>query len=319
MKKKILTKTFTVFLVATMLLSITACGAKTTTSDKQTTSNTENSSTDNSSTDNSSTENNSTENNETDTYMTTENYKPLEDIIEDDSFEETRWAKDVTSSAMEMIAFKTEYPLSAGANDSIAVEFDMSTSEGSVKINDAKLDFYGACIEGAAIIDVDKSDAYKEVLVYDAGPSDDPEVIIYRYVDGEIYELGGFYGRYSYNMVLFNSKGGIMDALDYIEFLEEQIVVQYQIVSDNKAKEIDVDYSGALGKKYKVAYDITVAFAETEDTDLNKAHDIVDINQYLKLKAGDEIVLIKADQDSLAYYIELPDGRRGMMLTQLAG
>lgn len=313
MKRKTLSRTLAVAVVAMTLFSATACNTKDTTLDELKTSNKETSSTETSSTENSSED--IFDNN----YMTTEGYKSLEDIIEDNSFEEIRWGKDATSSTMEMIAFKTEYPLSAGANDTITIEFDMSTSDGSIMINDAKCDFFGECIEGAAIIDVDKSDVYKDVVVYDAGASDDPEVIIFRYVDGTIYEVGCFYGRYDYNAILFNSKGGVIEASDYIDFLDKQIVVQYQITPDNKAKEIDVDYSNALGKKYKMAYDMTVAFAETEDTDLDKVYDIVDIEKYLTLKAGDEIVLVKADLERTAYYVELPDGRRGMMVTQLAG
>ena len=184
MKRKTLSRTLAVAVVAMTLFSATACNTKDTTLDELKTSNKETSSTETSSTETGSTETSSTENSSEDTsdnnYMTTEGYKPLKDIVEDNSFEEIRWGKDATSSTMEMIAFKTEYPLSAGANDIINIEFDMSTLEGSIMINDAKYDFFGACIEGATIIDVDKSDAYKDVVVYDAGMSDDPEVIIHR-------------------------------------------------------------------------------------------------------------------------------------------
>ena len=159
MKRKTLSRTLAVAVVAMTLFSATACNTKDTTLDELKTSNKETSSTETSSTENSSED--IFDNN----YMTTEGYKPLKDIIEDNSFEEIRWGKDTTSSTMEMIAFKTEYPLSAGANDTITIEFDMSTSDGSIMINDAKCDFFGECLVGAAIIDVDKSDVYKDVVV----------------------------------------------------------------------------------------------------------------------------------------------------------
>ena len=45
----------------------------------------------------------------------------------------------------------------------------------------------------------------------------------------------------------------------------------------------------------------------------------LDLKSYTTLKVGEEITIIKAEISTTVYYVELSDGRRGIMITQLAG
>lgn len=86
----------------------------------------------------------------------------------------------------------------------------------------------------------------------------------------------------------------------------------------NTLKEEHVDCHKAFGKKYKFVKNMTVSFMETADTDLENAYKYFN-DDFTGLEAGDEIVIIDAKISEYKYYVELADGRRGVMITQLAG
>lgn len=243
-------------------------------------------------------------------YMTTKGFIPLSQAIEFYEFE-----KDENEDSMFIYAdstYRGEYRLCSDAKDIITVDFDYDANEGYIEVNDVKSTFYASAISNVAIIDIDKNDSYKEVAIYDEGPSADPTIILYRYCDGELYNLGEFCGRYDFDYVLFDQQGRIIDAEGYIEFLDTQIVASYYDIEDNNAVKVLVDLSGALNQKYRVSRDIMVAFNTSKE-------DIYDLDNLITIKAGEEIVLIEAYESLVEFCIELPDGTRGYITTQIAG
>lgn len=244
-------------------------------------------------------------------YMTTEGFYHLNEVIDSYTFAKEDGNEDVN------VKFTGEYSLTSDAKDIITVGGNYDTCEAYIEINGIKKNFGADCVENVAIIDLDEKDTYKEIAVYDAGPSNDPNIIFFRLVDGEIYEMGYACARYDYNEILFDKNGRIIDGYGYISFTDTQVVADYYEIKDNSFDKIQADYESALGEKYTITENITVAFIETENTNVFEAAS--DEEEYVELKVGDEIILLDDESPSCLYYVELPDGRRGVIRTQLAG
>ena len=238
--------------------------------------------------------------------MTTKGFIPLSQAIESYVFE-----KEDSMFIYADSTYRGEYRLCCEAKDIIVIKFDYDMSEGYVEVNGEKESFYATAISNVAIVDIDKTDSYKEIALYDEGPSDDPAIILFRYCDGELYNLGEFYGRYDHDYVLFDHEGKILSADGYIDFLDTKIVAKYYEVKGNKSVSVSADTSGALNKSYRVSKDMSVAFSTSKDH--------VDLENIITIKAGEKIVLLEAYEGLVEFYVELPDGTKGYITTQLAG
>ncbi len=239
--------------------------------------------------------------------MTTKGFIPLSQAIESYVFE-----KEDSMFIYADSTYRGEYRLCCEAKDIIVIKFDYDMSEGYVEVNGEKESFYATAISNVAIVDIDKTDSYKEIALYDEGPSDDPAIILFRYCDGELYNLGEFYGRYDHDYVLFDHEGKILSADGYIDFLDTKIVAKYYEVKGNKSVSVSADTSGALNKSYRVSKDMSVAFSTSKD-------DVYDLENIITIKAGEKIVLLEAYEGLVEFYVELPDGTKGYITTQLAG
>ena len=62
--------------------------------------------------------------------------------------------------------------------------------EFEIRINDFFIKGEGEEIESIRIIDIDKGDRFKEIVVFEAGPSDDPELTYYYYNGKEVILMG---------------------------------------------------------------------------------------------------------------------------------
>ena len=157
------------------------------------------------------------------------------------------------------------------------------------------------------IVDIDTSDSYKEIAVYDAGPSGDPNVIFYRYADNKLSEIGYGEANRDYDEILFDKKGNVIDEYGYVDFIDLPIVVKYKDMKAESSTEVYVSYSGALNKTYTVSRNITVAFTESDDINVENLNGNI---EYISLKEGDKIVLIDMKLEWKTFYIELPDGTK---------
>lgn len=248
-------------------------------------------------------------------YMTTEGFVTLYDIREDFQYSVENvdeWNR----------IYRGEYALYGDTKCEIVVaDYCHNVSYEDIRnpyieINGVKKRIYLESFKDIAIIDLDTTDEYKEVVVLDDGPSADPYFHIFRYDGEKLYQVCEVYGVYRHEYILFDTKGSIMDMNCYIEFLDTHIVNQYYTCKDDVVEIVHTDYESALNKTYTIRRDMCFAFTECDIDDENV---YLDINDLYNLKKGDKIKLIRMDNDNERYYIQLPDGRKGYMSTRVAG
>ena len=244
------------------------------------------------------------------TYMTTEGFYKLNEVTENYSFKKTE------NEDKGYVKYSGEYGLTSGNKNTIEVGYTKNDREGYVEIDGNRVSMSVDNIEDVKIVDIDISDSYKEIAVYDAGPSGDPNVIFYRFTENKVREIGYGEANTYYDEILFDKHGRVIDEYGYIDFIDIPIVVKYKDMKSNSEQEVVVDYSSALNKTYTISRNITVAFTKSDDENMKN---INGDTEYIELKAGDKIVLIGMKLEWKTFYIELPDGRRGIVETQLAG
>lgn len=253
-------------------------------------------------------------------YMTAESFKPVSKIVEEYEFsckyvenDDSQLAGTVYSDKI----FKGKYELNNNKKYEIVVEDYGRTSDSYIQINGNKKDISIDRIEKAAIIDINTADEYKEVVLYDIGPSGDPSLKIFRYDGSKIYDMGSYNGDGSYDDILFDSEGKIIDSTGYIDFIDTQVVSKYYLCNGDTVVEKNVNSEGALDKTYSISKDIEVAFLESNDSNMEDVS--IPIENTVLLKEGENIKLIKADTENKIYYVQLSDGRIGYITTQIAG
>ena len=218
--------------------------------------------------------------------------------------------------------YEGKYSLTEGSEDKIVFceyyyKSGFDVKRPYIEVNGVRKEIRNDDVVKVAIVDMDTTDKYKEIALYDQGPSADPNIKLYRYVDGEIYEIGHYSGSV-YGEILMDSKGKVVDDWGYISFIENTFVYKYHTVVDNEETEVDVDCEKYLNQTYTLARDIGVSFVKSNNSNL--AHIDLDFNldDLTHLNAGETIKIIKII-DSILFYVQLPDGRIGYILTQTAG
>lgn len=251
------------------------------------------------------------ENTNTQEYMTADGFHPVFDLAEDYDF------------VMEQVnevekKFIGEYELNLGTVDKIEVGSNSKNQEIYIDINgNRKVIESVADLTDVKVIDLDRKDSSKELVIYDAGPSDDPCLIFFKVTDGEAKELGYACGMTNFHDVLVDGDGKIIDGYGYIDFLEVAFVDEYNLLVGDSFVKNKEDFSGALGKKYTCIERRMVGFLETDTADLNE--DYYGIEDTIELMSGDELTLLDANVGKGLYFVELADGRKGVIRLQMAG
>lgn len=306
MKGKLFTKHVAMLMLATCILSVAGCN-KDDDNSRQLDSHEETSS------------ESVTDSYDNKSYMTTEGFYPISSIANSYILEMKYMEDDESFDKGTVYGGKTysgEYTLTSGEKDTIFIADYEGSNEAYIEINGIKKDISVDHIEAVGFADIDERDEYKEIVLYDLGASADPSLRIFRFCDNTIYDLGVYSGN-DYNDILFDKKGRIIEDTGYIDFVDPQVISDYFEVINNEATSTSVDYSAAMNKTYKLSKDLTVAFCETDSDNLEEAQ--INLDNLIELKAGQEIKLLKIDLSNELYYVELPDGRRGVFTTHLAG
>lgn len=243
-------------------------------------------------------------------FMTIEGFVPLSAMKEECKFEKTVLNPEDKEEYPD-IKMEAEYSLSGGSNDKITVTYISKKWESKLSVNDSTVDCPIEIITDAMIIDIDSTDNYKEIAILGVGPALEPVVFIYGYVDGKLYNYGDYQGADEYDEILFDKKGKFIDIGCYDYFIAEKYLYKYHQIKDNAACEIVVDYKSALNRKYTILKDIYVAFGETDEIKFDD--NLVDYTNVFKLKVGEKIVIIDEQKDNGLYYVQLPDGRKGLL------
>lgn len=243
-------------------------------------------------------------------FMTTEGFISLSAMKEDCKFEKTNFNPEDKSEYPDM-KMEAEYSLGGGSKDKIIVTHTSTNWERTLSVNNSTVDCPMDIITDAMIIDVDSTDNYKEIAIVGITPGGNPLVCVYGYVDGKIYNYGDYQGYNEYDQILFDKKGKIVDAGCYDYFIGEKYLYRYHQIKDNAVCEITVDYKTALNREYTISKEINVAFGETDEIKFDD--NLVDYTNVFKLKVGEKIVIIDEQKDNGLYYVQLSDGRKGLL------
>ena len=90
------------------------------------------------------------------------------------------------------------------------------------------------------IVDLDATDKYLEIWVYDGGPSDDPYYHFYRKVGNEIIKMGNFSVDIAF---LCDGNGTVLSADREAPFVNPTVFENYYTIENNKFKENNLDFS----------------------------------------------------------------------------
>lgn len=163
-------------------------------------------------------------------------------------------------------------------DDFVTTTYEVDIDGAKRKVNfDADGKFY--------IVDVDKNDKYVE-LVATSNPneSDVTSNVFYRYVDGEIVELGKVSNFDGIEMKMYQNK--ILGMPVY--FGEGALVGSYYIIKDNKIENVKTKYEDVKDKEYTVTADSIDYVLETEESTSNLKN----------IRIGDKIKIEKINYNS---------------------
>jgi len=182
------------------------------------------------------------------------------------------------------------------------------------------------------IVDLDESDDFLEVWVYDEGPSDDPCYIFFRKIGNELIELGWFevdLGFYA------DGKGKVLAANRQMPWIEPRVFDSYHSIENNKfvKHELDFSYNPDFEYTSKDLYFTTdlenLERFENDDSQNNESqfeitpgeaitqkaerHNIYKLDENTKFKII-EFVKRTNEYESQNLKIELSDGRTGYLI-----
>lgn len=163
-------------------------------------------------------------------------------------------------------------------DDFVTTTYEVDIDGAKRKVNfDADGKFY--------IVDVDKNDKYVE-LVATSNPneSDVTSNVFYRYVDGEIVELGKVSNFDGIEMKMYQNK--ILGMPVY--FGEGALIGSYYIIKDNKIENVKTKYEDVKDKEYTVTADSIDYVLETEESTSNLKN----------IRIGDKIKIEKINDNS---------------------
>lgn len=163
-------------------------------------------------------------------------------------------------------------------DDFVTTTYEVDIDGAKCKVNfDADGKFY--------IVDVDKNDKYVE-LVATSNPNESNVTsnVFYRYVDGEIVELGKVSNFDGIEMKMYQNK--ILGMPVYFE--EGALVGSYYIIKDNKIENVKTKYEDVKDKEYTVTADSIDYVLETEESTSNLKN----------IRIGDKIKIEKINDNS---------------------
>ncbi len=237
--------------------------------------------------------------------------------------------------------WKTVFDLHGNGDDEISLTYNYQPEEHgalvTLRVNSSifklELDYFG----GADIIDFDKTDDYSEIAIYDVGPSEDPLIHMIRYNGMELFDIGPVPAGWKDSTIAWlDQRGRIIGRDQYVDFTSPKIAMAYYQLEGNELIEYDNDYSLAYGKRYEFSsqfepsvfgpHFIEKSLMPDDDFEPWMEFSYSIDRQPFRFNNGEGFRLIKAfSPNSLDgnvswlfnrgswYYIELTDGRRGIL------
>lgn len=193
--------------------------------------------------------------------------------------------------------------------------------DGKLKIADKEIDFAYDFFAGADLINMDESDKSNEICIYTHGPSGTCSILLFAYDGSKITELfkNELDGFLSYENILCDKKGKVVHSRGYTDFVEPYVATQYFQMNGSALEEKNVEYTGVLNKEIALSKDVECAIKQSDNPTL-EMRDEIDPNNTSTLKKGEKIKLLAIDsKNNIFYCMELPDGKKAVITTQLAG
>ena len=203
---------------------------------------------------------------------------------------------------------------SDGITDEIKISMGRSINnqKSEVRVNDKSHETTWDNPWEAFLTDLDIRDKYKEIVVYDDGPSGDPQYIFFRYDGSDIIELGTIGGSPK-----INGCGRLITSC--MDFISPEIILETSAITENGFQHFDIDPAGALGKKYTLAYDFDTYFEEFDSvpSDFQPSYDMSKMHSFKKDQkiTLEKIVPVSLNEPSFPYWyeIQLENGKKGAL------
>lgn len=177
------------------------------------------------------------------------------------------------------------------------------------------------------IVDLDSSDKYLDIWVYDGGPSNDPVYSFYRKVENNIVELGYFFVDRGF---VCDGKGKVLAADINMPWVNPQVYNSYYTIDNNVFKKHSLDFSYNKDyeyttndgffttdlenlKKFENDYSVT-----TGDKDsliaLGKKYNINKLDNNMKFKIVEFVIKDNDEYSVFDLKIKLSDGTVGYLI-----
>ncbi|MGE5418314.1 MAG: hypothetical protein ACM3UZ_16370 [Acidobacteriota bacterium] len=187
------------------------------------------------------------------------------------------------------------------------------TSDSSVSVNGKTciMQFENPQDGRVYIMDLDNRDKYKEIAVFDNGPSDDPSYTYFRYMNGSVVSLGAVAPG------LADGKGRLIGWYSLAGFIKPDICTGWYDIRNNKLVFNENEVTEAFGKEYTVSDDREAFFKEFKEIPVVFEPDWN--GPKINLKKGDKITIKGAklepdcDNEMLWYGVELSNGKQGVL------
>ena len=232
---------------------------------------------------------------------------------------------------------------SDGAADIIEVSFKALSAAycretdklSRIRVNDSEIEAFFHNPRGVYVIDFNEDDRFKELVVFDDGPSGDSGINLYRYNGDEVIELGWVGGTLGgvveespdivegeglkvsggpyYGIIKIDGRGRILSPSDIVDFLSPEIILGIREIKEERIEHTKLDYRNMLFQEYEIKEDFQAYFKETEnDTELFASLSW-DENKKISINRGEKIYLKDFEGQYARYLVELENGKRGIM------
>lgn len=197
-----------------------------------------------------------------------------------------------------------------GIKEEIVMEYEAKEEDYlsvcTVKVNgEIQIESEGIWADQLWVVDIDETDDYKELVIYDYGPSSDPVDSYYYYNGEELVFMGAVTGHINdeWNSVRNYIEEGILHAVIRNDILGTRWYNwDYQLNSDHILKEVPSDF-----------IEVNIPIMATEDINVYTSNNLS--SKKVNHKAGTAFKAIGTDINEWIQ-VELEDGQKGWVNAQ---